>query len=352
MKMKNSKLVNGQQCYFDLMGNTNRTDIDVCTVIKKKPFRNYYTVLFDKTKEIATVPRRILTPVDMNNGSKMAIIRQINPMNNIIFEIQDHMMIHSLIELFEGLKTAITDHENNQEAIGKIFGDSFTIDTILMSLRLLDNKIHHCVAVNDDLSIVRTKRIVQTYQAGDIMEQNAKIMEQKIHNSPEKDSNNAIFNSPINNDIKKIHEIEEGISKGKFSCIEDIAEYVCKEYPINLLINHIHEPQVYSERTIRQFSSDILLSLNNSEEEDAAVAFLYLPRPDKKNYILFKKSDDLDEDDIFDKVYDLVKRSNMIDFLLSRGFKLKSVDPSEAFFTPYKLMYVVIHREGGFDFDE
>lgn len=347
----NDKLVNGQQCYFDLMGNTNRTDIDVCTVIKKKPFRNYYTVLFDNTKEIATVPRRILTPIDLNNGSKIPVTHQINPMNNITFEIKDHMMLHSLIELFEGLKTAIADYENNQEAIKKIFGDSFTVDTILMSLRLLDSKIHHCVAVNDDLSIVRSKRILQTYQDADIMEKNAAIMEQN-KTQPTGDGNNNIFNGPINKDIKKIHEIEEGISKGNFRCVEDIAEYVCKEYPINLLINHIHEPQVYSERTIREFSSDILLSLNNSEEEDAAVAFLYLPRPDKKNYILFKKSDDLNEDDIFDQVYDLVKRSNMINFLLSRGFKLKSVDPSEAFFTPYKLMYVVIHREGGFDFDE
>jgi hypothetical protein len=342
-----TKLVNGQQCYFDLMGNTNRTDIDVCTVIKKKPFRNYYTVLFDNTKEIATVPRRILTPIDLNNGSKIHVTHQINPMNNITFEIKDHLMLHSLIDLFEGLKTAIADYENNQEAIKKIFGDSFTVDTILMSLRLLDSKIHHCVAVNDDLSIVRSKRILQSYQAAD-MEKNSTQPTQPTGEG----SNNTIFNGPINKDIKKIHEIEEGISKGNFSCIEDIAEFICKEYPINLLINHIHEPQVYSKRTIREFSSDILLSLNNSEEEDAAVAFLYLPRPDKKNYILFKKSDDLDEDDIFDKVYDLVKRSNMINFLLSRGFKLKSVDPSEAFFTPYKLMYVVIHREGGFDFDE
>ena len=129
------------------------------------------------------------------------IIHRINLMSNITFEIKDHMMLHSLIELFEGLKTAIADYENNQEAIKKIFGDSFTVDTILMSLRLLDSKIHHCVAVNDDLSIVRSKRILQTYQAADIMEKNAKIMEQNNTQSSEKDSNNNIFNGPINKDI-------------------------------------------------------------------------------------------------------------------------------------------------------
>ena len=93
------KFKNGDQCYFDILGRTNKSKTLTVTIVKKKPFGNYI-VISDQTKEVFSINKKHLTPINPNNENQF-FIRKTNPLMS--FDIVDYSLLKNTMKAINTL---------------------------------------------------------------------------------------------------------------------------------------------------------------------------------------------------------------------------------------------------------
>lgn len=145
------KFKNGDQCYFDILGNTNKSKTFTVTVVKKKMFGRY-VVISDQTKEVFSINKRHLTPINPNNDNQF-FIRRTNPL--ISFDIVDYSLLKNTMKAIDALydeylsKKLDSDYETykNLDIIKQEINKS--ISTILSKMSIiLKNEEEHEVVKN------------------------------------------------------------------------------------------------------------------------------------------------------------------------------------------------------------
>ena len=97
------KFKNGDQCYFDILGRTNKNKTLTVTIVKKRMF-GQYIVISDQTKEIFSINKKHLTPINPDNKD-MFFIRKTNPL--ISFDFIDYSLLKNIMKLLlKSLKLA------------------------------------------------------------------------------------------------------------------------------------------------------------------------------------------------------------------------------------------------------
>ena len=140
------KFKNGDQCYFDILGRTNKNKTLTVTIVKKRMF-GQYIVISDQTKEIFSVNKKHLTPINPDNKD-MFFIRKTNPL--ISFDFIDYSLLKNIMNtmdvLYEDYLSKLPKHKILNSSIQEI---KRGINIILTKMSIiLKNEEEHEVVKN------------------------------------------------------------------------------------------------------------------------------------------------------------------------------------------------------------
>ena len=140
------KFKNGDQCYFDILGRTNKNKTLTVTIVKKRMF-GQYIVISDQTKEIFSINKKHLTPINPDNKD-MFFIRKTNPL--ISFDFIDYSLLKNIMNtmdvLYEDYLSKLPKHKILNSSIQEI---KRGINIILTKMSIiLKNEEEHEVVKN------------------------------------------------------------------------------------------------------------------------------------------------------------------------------------------------------------
>ena len=172
------KFKNGDQCYFDILGRTNKSKTLTVTVVKKKPFGNYI-VISDQTKEVFSINKKHLTPINPNNENQF-FIRRTNPLMS--FDIVDYSLLKNVMNaintLYDDYLSKMPNY-NTLDMLRKEVKKSISVVLSKMSIILKNEEEHEVVknlidrdyrsesSILEDLSNSNKPSISYKYTDGD-----------------------------------------------------------------------------------------------------------------------------------------------------------------------------------------
>ena len=138
------KFKNGEQCYFDILGRTNKNKTLTVTIVKKRMF-GQYIVISDQTKEIFSINKKHLTPINPDNKD-MFFIRKTNPL--ISFDFIDYSLLKNTVNamdaLYDDYLSKLPKHKLLNSSIQEI-KRSINIILAKMSIVLKNEEEHEVV---------------------------------------------------------------------------------------------------------------------------------------------------------------------------------------------------------------
>lgn len=140
------KFKNGDQCYFDILGRTNKNKTLTVTIVKKKLF-GHYIVISDQTKEVFSINKKHLTPINPNNENQF-FIRKTNPLMS--FDIVDYSLLKNVMNainaLYDDYLSKMPNYKTHDMLIKEV---KKSINVILSKMSIiLKNEEEHEVVKN------------------------------------------------------------------------------------------------------------------------------------------------------------------------------------------------------------
>lgn len=172
------KFKNGDQCYFDILGRTNKNKTLTVTIVKKKLF-GHYIVISDQTKEVFSINKKHLTPINPNNENQF-FIRKTNPLMS--FDIVDYSLLKNTMKaidtLYDDYLSKMPNY-NTLDMLRKEVKKSISVVLSKMSIILKNEEEHEVVknlidrdyrselSILEDLSNSNKPSISYKYTDGD-----------------------------------------------------------------------------------------------------------------------------------------------------------------------------------------
>lgn len=172
------KFKNGDQCYFDILGRTNKNKTLTVTIVKKKLF-GHYIVISDQTKEVFSINKKHLTPINPNNENQF-FIRKTNPLMS--FDIVDYSLLKNVMNAINTLYDDYLSKMPNYKTYDMIIKEvkkSISVVLSKMSIILKNEEEHEVVknlidrdyrselSILEDLSNSNKPSISYKYTDGD-----------------------------------------------------------------------------------------------------------------------------------------------------------------------------------------
>ena len=140
------KFKNGDQCYLDILGRTNKNKTLTVTIVKKKLF-GHYIVISDQTKEVFSINKKHLTPINPNNENQF-FIRKTNPLMS--FDIVDYSLLKNTMKAINTLYDDYLSKMPNYKTYDMLIKEvKKSINVILSKMSIiLKNEEEHEVVKN------------------------------------------------------------------------------------------------------------------------------------------------------------------------------------------------------------
>lgn len=336
--MKKRQIIKpGMQCYFDLLGKTNRPEITSVTVISKKKFRDKYMAIVDDTREIISVSGKYLTPIN----DEAPVINISHPNMCFPYTNRDHLMLQNLISFYTDLRKHAV-HGKVDDEIKDQFFDVSNIDAILNSLRLIDNKLLvHLVSIGEIERVETLKDIAI----------------KKDEESRSQNNDNGKNNWSV--DIKKLmSQFYQKLDEQKFNSIEETKLWMTQNFPKDVIINNPTNPRILNDEDIENFAGTIVNFLEESDNYSSIIMMYLVPNG---KYFMTKSLEfefGVDYDEVFEAVKEVIVANNMLT-ILPKDIRdeLRQALPEDKFnssyLVPFTLSFIgMCKKDGGGDNDD
>ena len=278
------KFKNGDQCYFDILGRTNKNKTLTVTIVKKRMF-GQYIVISDQTKEIFSINKKHLTPINPDNKD-MFFIRKTNPL--ISFDFIDYSLLKNIMNtmdvLYEDYLSKLPKHKILNSSIQEI---KRGINIILTKMSIiLKNEEEHEVVKN---------LVDRDYKS-----------ELSVINDVSNNSSNYSFYD--NKDLLMNFMIEfrtkfedpfEIYSTKPANCNSEINDYFDKNFPKKLFDipkNYSHDFVLVTKCDIEDKSKRIFRSLQEDRQSLDGIIIPYIDKSSNKiKAMLFDEANSLEE---------------------------------------------------------
>lgn len=327
MKKILNNLEPGKQCYFDLMGKTNRPEIFSVTIISKVRFSNKYNVVDDESGQIMRVHKKHLTPI--NNINREFLVNQGNNPNACIpFTHEEYRHFEIIVDFLSRAREAMMQDSDKY----RITSDQ--LETVIIGLKLVMCKVATHFMTNEEIENISTiKNIDSRKKKND--DDNTSSSEVNTSNSKTNGSSNL-----VEAQSKMLKEFDakffDAIKNEEISTIDEKVEYIEENLAPECIMNNASDPHVITLEEIEGFS-EYLYDHSRSINE---TYFIYLETSGSSFEVrakVFSEEDDFP--DIFKYVSDVVQKGSIL--------PTTDMGENNKFITPFRLVSIDCSYRGG-----